>query len=331
MASRCGDVNLITRDDIARLSGVSKTTVSRVLNNNGYVSKDNRDRVIKVIEETGFSPNPMARGLRNKETRQILFYISDILNPFYLEVYQGIDGYARENNYSIEITSHFDLEFIKQKRFDGVIMSDVDEQYGNQLKKLNIPIVAVSYGNNDLSVPLVSIDVENGARDLANYIADCGHQRVTCIASGVHRSDPRPQVFFNTLRERGLHDHNFELIYNNDDCPGFTRGYNATQALIEKGLNCTAIFYTNDNLAIGGMGALAQAGYRIPEDISVAGFDDILQSNFCLPPLTTVSIPKFQQGQEVVKLLLKIIKNDPASNLVLKSVMTVRGSVKSLI
>jgi len=321
---------MATRKEVADYANVSETTVSRVVNNNGYVSLDNREKVENAIKVLGYSPNFIARSLKTKETKQILFYATDLINPFYIEVYQGIEDYAVKHGYIIVVSGHFEKNMIRQRQFDGVIVSNILPDQQKEFLDLNIPIVATNYSGQHMKIPSVDIDVKGGAREVMNYLYQCGHRRIGFICARISFNE-RYTGYLSALEEMGLPVAKSRIITSAKGKSNFEYGYNAALNLIENGLDVTAIFSFNDAMAIGAMAAFSQKGIRIPEDISIIGFDDIIQSRYASPPLTTIQLPKFEQGMESVKLLIQEIKGEEVSNVSLNTKLIIRDTVSKII
>lgn len=321
---------MVTKKDVADYAGVSKTTVSRVLNNNGYVSKEKREKIEKAIKELGYTPNLIARSLKTKETRQILFYVTDMLNPFYMEVYRGIEDYAVKYGYAIVVSRRFDEDVIRQRQFDGVILSGVSNEQQKRLVNIGIPAVVTDYSGLPLAIPSVGIDIQDGALMAMNCLFQHGHQNISFITSASTHSDLRYQGYVKGLEKQGISLQPELIITYKSGSSGYEQGYRAAVWLIESGRKATAVFAFNDVMAIGAMAAFLEKGYDMPREMSIIGFDDIIQSQFSYLPLTTVHIPKYEQGWESAKMLIKSIKGEEVTALTLKPGLTVRKSVYDL-
>lgn len=317
---------MITRDDVAKYAGVSKSTISRVLNNNGYVSKENRDKIENAINNLGYTPNLIARSLRTKETRQILFFVPELSNPFYMEVYQGMEDYAEENGYTIVVSRHYDHNMIKQRQYDGIILSQISPELQFEFQSLGIPVVVTYYGSQPLSIPFVSINIEEGAKMAMNYLIHNGHKKIAFITNE-NLDDQRFLGYSKGIEILKLQCNQRYVKKCTDNSSGYHQGYAAANELIDSGLDITAIFAFNDIIATGSIAAIMERGIKVPDQISIIGFDDILQSQFTCPPLTTIRMPKYEQGWESARTLISLINGETVKPIDLNTKLIVRRSV----
>ncbi len=320
---------MVTRDDVAKHAGVSKTTVSRVLNSNGYVSSENRSKIEQAIKELGYSPDLIARGLKTRESRQILFFVNEILNPFYMEVYRGMEDCAEENGYTIVLSRNFDPGRIRQRRYDGIILSDISPGKEDDYITLGIPAVVTDYGGKPLNIPSVGIDIKGGAMKAAQFLLESGHRKVAFITMLENRDDQRLSGFLNFLDKAGASVSREPVtVVNTQGNNGYAKGYNAAVELLQRtGGDITAVFAFNDTMAIGAMKAFSERDIKLPGDISVMGFDDIIQSGFTTPALTTVRLPKYEQGYESARLLINMLRGHKAESMTLDTELVERDSV----
>ena len=321
---------IVTRKDVAERAGVSVTVVSRVINNKGYVSKEKRERVEKVIKELGYTPNLIARGLKTNETKQLMFYAPDITNPFYMEVYQGMEDYAMMQGYTIVVSRHFSDAVIRQRRFDGLIMYNVSTDKQDKIRELGIPVVVTDYNQAKLSIPSVGIDMREGARKAVSYLVSCGHRDIGFVTNSENRLDQRYLGYVDELQNCNIEfdEEKIEIQKLGDSM--YEQGYNAGVNILNKEMNITSLFVFNDAMAIGLMAALNERGVRVPEDISVIGFDNILVSRYTIPPLTTIHIPKYEQGWESTKMLINMIKGKTVEEVTLHTSLVERDSVRKI-
>lgn len=321
---------MITRDDVARHAGVSKTTVSRVLNKNGYVSEENRIKIEQAIKELGYSPNLIARSLKTRQSRQILFYVHEVLNPFFMEVYRGMEDCCEEHGYTIVLSRNFDSLKIKERQYDGIILSHASAENEKEYLKLGIPAVVTDYSGKPLEIPSVGINIKAGAEEAARYLLDNGHRKIAFITLSKSLEDQRFSGFCRPLEKAGINTQSALIGYAAQKDNGFVSGYNAAKQLMENAGAFTAVYAFNDTMAIGAISALQEKDIRVPQDVSIIGFDDILQAGFSTPKLTTVRLPKYEQGYESARLLINMIQGKAADSLVLETKLVVRDSVKKL-
>jgi DNA-binding LacI/PurR family transcriptional regulator len=318
---------LHTRKDVAEHAGVSKTTVSRVLNNSGYVSPENREKIENAIRELGYRPNLIARSLKTKETRQFLFQAPELSNPFYMEVYKGMEEYAEEHNYTIVVSSRYDRDIVHQRQFDGVILSGIQPEHEKDLKALKIPVVVTSYTRVSLPFPSVGIDIEEGALAAMRHLIAKGHREIAFLTNGDTQKDDRYKGYAKGLEAGGIPLQQQLLVSSPGPGAAYEKGFRLAEKLMGTNVRFTAVYAFNDAIAIGAMSAFYQRGYRIPDSLSLIGFDDILQSRFTCPPLTTIYMPKYEQGWESARLLLKTIQGEAVESLTLQTRLVERGSV----
>ena len=321
---------MITRRDVAEHAGVSKTTVSRVLNNNGYVSPENRERVEESIRLLGYRPNLIARSLKTKQTKQLLFYAPELTNPFYIEVYHGMEDYAEEQGYTIVVSSRYDHRVIEQRQFDGIILSNVSPEQQKEYSDLDIPTVVTNYSSHALSIPYAGIDIEEGALNAMKHLAGCGHKRIAFISNVPSDDDQRLQGYKKSLESANLAYDPRMMVVDAGKGTAYHQGYRAAERLIQARTGATAVFSFNDAMAIGALSAFSERGIDVPDDISVMGFDDILQSGFTDPPLSTVRMPKYQLGRESARMLIEMINGKKVQPVVLKTGLLIRKSTTNI-
>ncbi|MDF2988983.1 MAG: purR [Eubacterium sp.] len=321
---------MVTRDDVSKLAGVSKTTVSRVLNKNGYVSEENRKKIEEAIKELGYSPNLIARSLKTRESKQILFYVHEILNPFFMEVYRGMEDCCEESGYTVVLSRNFDPHKIRQRQYDGIILSHVSAENEKEYLKLGIPAVVTDYSGKPLQIPSVGINIKAGAEEAARYLLDNGHRKIAFITRSKDLEDQRFSGFCSSLEKAGIDTKTAMIGYAAQKDNGLASGYNAAKQLINNAGVFTAVFAFNDTMAIGALSAFQEKAIRVPQAVSVIGFDDILQAGFSTPKLTTVRLPKYEQGYESARLLINMMQGKTADSLVLGTELIIRDSVNKV-
>jgi LacI family transcriptional regulator len=311
---------MVTRNDVARLAGVSPATVSYVVNNGPRpVSPETRAKVVKVIEETGYQPSAVARNLRMQRTCTIGLILPDIQNPYFSEVMRGIEWVAFEKDYTVLLChSGYDLkrelqyvDILQMQRVAGVIWIPATANFEpyEKLVYYGVPTVVLDRHIPDQEFPAIVADNFRGGYLASEHLIKLGHQRIGAIARPVElsHSQDRVQGYLQALMDHGL-PVDRELI-----APGGYRlenGLKAFNKLIGLKKPPTAIFAYNDIMAIGALRAAHQYGLKVPGDFSIAGFDDIPEASFTCPSLTTVSQEKFTMGQKGMELLLDYIEGD---------------------
>ncbi|HEY8344338.1 MAG TPA: LacI family DNA-binding transcriptional regulator [Bacillota bacterium] len=299
--------------DIAKMAGVSPSTVSAAINNSSRISPKTRERVLKIVRELNYSPNAFAKGLRGKAMNTIGLILPSIDNPFYPAIARGVEDVAKANGYNVFLCNsdrdqNKEMEYIDsliQKQVDGYIFAApiVEETGILQITATGRPAVVVNKEINGDLIDEVWIDYVCGSYDLVKYLIKLGHRRIVHIQGppGLKRSGDRLAGYLQAMKEHGLLVDN-GLIRHGDF--NYQSGYTQTLALFEeKGPKPTAIFAANDLMALGVVAAIQDLGFKVPDDISVAGFDDIALASYVRPKLTTVYQPNYEVGKMAMEIL----------------------------
>jgi len=320
----------VTRDDVAREAGVSPTTVSYVVNHGPrHVTPETRQKVLQAIEKLGYKPNILARSLRLRRTTSIGLILPDTINPYFAEVVYGVEKVAFERNYSVflchsEYSPDRELQYINSlysKRVAGVLWFPAtgDNRPAQLLDEFGVPLVILDRSIKHTEAPTVVTDNYLGGYDATQHLISLGHRLIGCIARPV-------DLYHSHERVRGyLAAHADNQLPTDEDLivrGGFRLGdgRRATHQLLKQKPQTTAIFAYNDVMALGSMRACWEMGLRVPEDVSIVGFDDIPQSSYLCPALTTIRQPKFDMGKLGAEFLLdlvegKAVKDKPISPL----------------
>jgi LacI family transcriptional regulator len=329
---------VVTRTDVAKRAKVSTATVSHVVNGKETVGPEIRERVFLAIRELGYRPNLIARSLKTKKTGELALFSTDITNPYYAEVACGVEQEARERGYMVCIVTSDMAELHKAtllyRQFDGIIVqsNQLSPDDINELAVQGLPVVLIAgseeWRSIEPSVTQVTIDIKGGARRLFDYILDLGHRRIAFLASqnlasGTTR-DRRMEAYTEALADRGLAC-DPELLYLADSSPEDI--YAAVARMLELENPASAIFAGNDANALPVIAAVRDAGLSVPDDVSVAGFDNLTASRYYSPKLTTVDIPKYGLGQAAVRLLFRKIAGEEVEDLTVPTDLVVRDSV----
>lgn len=336
----------LTIKDISRMAGVGVSTVSRVLNNHPDVKEETRQKILNVMGKVNYVPNNSARNLKRNTSNNIGVLIKGIHNPFFSAMTKIIEekiaekGYSMILHYNDKNPNDFEtaVEFIKEKRLKGLICLGgyFNNLSKNQLKDLNTPIVFTSIDSiKDLDSNFfssVTIENERAAFDAVNYICSLGHKNIGVITS----CEKNTSVGMLRLEgyKRALLQNNIEYNPNFSEKGEYTfeAGFNAANKLLDKKLNITAIFASSDIMAIGASKAILKRGLRIPEDISIIGFDDIEYAKYFHPSITTIRQPAEEMGEKSVDILFSIIKEESENkHIVINTELIKRDSCKRLI
>lgn len=323
--------------DVASLAKVSVSTVSHVINGTRVVSDETRERVQHAVAALNFVPSALARGLKSNRTHTVGMLIPNNSNPYFAEIVRGIEDRCYESGFSVVLCNTDDdpvkqstyVRLMAEKQVDGIIVvsSGTDPELIVELRKLGMPQVIVDREIEDLAADLVEVNHEAGARLATEHLLSLGHRRIACIAGPQNLSPARQRLdgYRNALEASHI-GVDTALVRTAD----FTSegGHAATQSLLQLAKRPTAVVAGNDLMAVGAICAAAQHGLRIPEDLSVIGFDDIALANHTNPPLTTIAQPKHETGHLAADLLLTRI-SDPERELqkrVLQPFLRLRAS-----
>ena len=327
-----------TISDVAKLAGVSTMTVSRVINNSGYISQRTRERVERAIAELGYVPNALARSLRSKQTRIIALIVTDIINPFFTAVARGVEDVAREQDFSVvycntDESAEAELKYLNtlvQKRIDGFLLvpaGDPSEPLA-LLQGRATPVVVLDRRVPSGEADQVRSDSEHGAYQLVRHLLELGHRRIAALSGSKAVSTALDRVagYARALREAGVADDHGLIFYDR-----YTQGdgYRMAQQALALSPRPTAMFAANNLITFGAFQAIREAGLRIPADISLVSFDDLPRSMMWEPFLTVAAQPAYAIGQQATELLLaRLAGNGPddRQELVLPTDMIVRSS-----
>jgi LacI family transcriptional regulator len=298
-------------DQVARRARVSTATVSRVLNNTGLVKNTTRARVLKAIEELKYSPNLHARSLAGGKSRSIGVIVSNIENPFFLDIYKAVEEGAHGAGYELVMANTdynserlvTSVRLMIGRRVAGLaaIVSEMDADLIEELSGTRIPVVFYDVGAPRRNITNIRVNYRRGMEKLTSYLYSLGHRRVGFV--GHHATlgpiNERLKVLLDAAgRYTGLQ---VETAADTDTLEG---GRRAARALLATNPRLTAIVCVNDVTAVGALRELRERGLRVPEDVSVTGFDNVNLAQFCHPALTTVHIPRDQIGRTICESLM---------------------------
>lgn len=315
----------VTILDVAAHAGVSKATVSRVLNNNPKVNEKIRMRVNSSIEELGYQPNAIARSLANSTSNVISLILPDITNPYFPSVARGIEDEARKYGYSLFISNtdnnpeieHEYIEKMKRQQVGGIILiaSIITEEKVEQLSEMGIPFVLCDRLIDNSPFDTVSIDHYKAAYDVVSNLVQQGHSKIAHISGPryVQSAQLRRQAYLDAMEA-----HHLAPVFSIGEF-SYESGYRLMTSILEE-TEITALFAANDLIALGAMNAIHTKGMKVPDHISVVGFDDILFARMSNPTLSSISVPAYEIGQTAVGLLMERIKGvrSIARNLILE-------------
>jgi len=312
----------LTMKDIAKKAGVSKATVSRVINNTKPVSREIRKKVEKVVDQYNYKPSSVARSLAKSETKVIGLIIPDISNSFYSVLVEGISHTAHSKGYNVFLCNTFrdhdlEIEFLHllaEKEVDGIILTTfhTTKEQKDFIKKFHKPMVTVNrefIGENLPRVPNIDIDNFQAAYDAVGYLIKTGHKKI-----GIIRAEQQDKTCIDRLNayRQVLEDH--DMVINEGYVVGhdfhFESGYEGMMKILRNEEQPDAMFCISDELATGAIRAINDFGLKVPEDISVIGFDDIPLAKRFIPSITTVSQPIFEMGKAATDMIIKMLKDE---------------------
>jgi LacI family transcriptional regulator len=305
--------------DVAEQAGVSVTTVSHVINNSRPVNPETRTRVEQAMQVLGYQPNVLARSLRRGKTHTIGVILPDNANPYFAEVVRGIEDTSFAQGYSVILCNsdndldkeHLYTNVLIEKQVDGIIFvaAGLSEENISNLQKRGVPSVLVDRQVPGVQLDSVFADNQAGGFLATNHLVGLDHTSIACITGprGVLSSSERVAGYRQALEAAGLHP-NPEWLVEGDF--QYQSGYSAAQQLLQDDNTPSAIFACNDLMAIGAYRYAHENRLRIPQDISIIGFDDIRLAEFTNPPLTTVHQSKARMGTQAAELLLERIANE---------------------
>lgn len=310
-----------TLKEVAKEAGVSITTVSRVINGSTKVNGETRERVQKAMLQLNYQPNRVAQRLRTSGGRSKLLglIIPDIQNQFYSNIVRGIEDVTYGHDYAVILCNsdenpnkeRFYLEVLRSESVDGIILPPI-HQFGEEIENLidlGIPIVCVDRKLMRKNVDTVVIGNEKGGYDAVSHLVELGHKKIAILTSSLQFSSfhERQKGYERALKENGI-EIDKRLIKEGDP-----RSLDIARSLTEGLLNLeeppTAIFATNNLMTLGALEALNKLNYKIPEDISIIGFDDLPWAKAISPPLTVVKQPAYEMGQKAAELFFKRVED----------------------
>lgn len=330
----------VTIADVAKEARVSMQTVSRVINEKGEVSAATRQRVLDAIEQLGYSPNSIARGLAMNKTLALGLIVPDIANPFFPEIVQGAEEVALEHGYTIVLGNTNEsaeremnvLRTFEARRVDGLILCSSrlpEEQLLPLLVKHN-EVVLINRQVTLDNVSMVRGDYVQGTRMAVSHLLAQGRQRIGFLAgpSTSYNHHVRLQTYIQTLQEHGrLYDPSSVFLC----APTTEGGYLVAREMLLQRSDLDGLLCFNDLVAIGVLQACTELGIAVPEKLAVIGYDDIQAAHLVTPALTTVSISKSLLGAKATELLLKRLAGDQQGiDLVLPPQLIVRSSTVAI-
>ncbi len=309
---------MVNYNDIAKLAKVSPTTVSHVINETRFVMPETKERVYKAMRELKYQPNLLARSLATGKTQTVGLVISDIRNPFYPELVQGVEEMAVKNDYNVFLcNTDYDIEkgvksigaLIKRK-IDGIIVasSQVDNSILKQLTDTDVNFVLVDWCKRNIKVDSLYFDYKVGIAEAVSHLVSVGHRDIYFIGGpkNLKTAEIRIRNFIDIMESYKDLRLNYKILEGNHKIDG---GYEAARKMLKNKDLPTAVMCSNDLTAIGAMKAFQSGGLEIPEDISIIGLDNIALTEIVSPELTTIELERYKIGKTAMEMLLNRIKD----------------------
>ncbi len=335
----------ITITDIAKMCGVGVTTVSRAINNHPDINSATKARILEVIRETNYVPNNSARNLKRAESKTIAVLIKGITNSFFNPIISILEKEIKERKYSfllhkVEETEdeiEVAIELVKEKRLTGIVFLGGNFLHNEgKLEKLTVPYVLSTIGlaksRTSTNYSTVSVDDFEESYKMVDYLCNLGHKKIAILTTSME------DISIGKLRYEGykqaLKDNNIEYYKKlvrptkeTNESYGMKSGYKTTLELLKSKIEFTALYAISDRLAVGACRAIIDAGKKVPQDYSVAGFDGIDISEYYNPSITTIKQPAEQIAQESISILFKMINKEVTNyHKIFKAELVVRES-----
>lgn len=338
----------ITIKDIAKICGVGVSTVSRALNNHPDINPDTKQKILEIVEEYGFVPNSSARNLKITDSNTIAVITKGRSNPFFMEMIGVMENVIHDEKYSMELrqvderSDEVDvaIELVREMKVKGIIfLGGISDQSADKLEKIGVPFILSTIAMKDgTAQDCSSISVDDVAESykITKYLIDKGHRKIAFMGA------PKDDESIGKLRLEGFRKAfkdckislDEELIkYSKDALAAFSmeNGYNLMKQMIEDKCDFTAVYAVSDTMAIGAIRALAESGKKVPDDVSVAGFDGIETGEYYVPSLTTIKQPFEDMAYQTAQHLMEIIrKGVPHRQITLEAQLVERESVKAI-
>ncbi len=334
---------MATMKDVARLAGVSTSTVSHVINKNRFVSDAIADKVNAAVEQLNYAPSALARSLKLNQTRTIGMLLTASSNPFYAEVVRGVERSCYERGYSLILCNtdgdaermNRSLETLLQKRVDGLLLMCTENHRPSKdaiSRYPSLPIVMMDWSPFDGANDVIQDNALLGGEMATEYLIRQGYRKIACITGPLDKTTAQERLngYRQAMNNAGL------VIPSGYEVSGdfeFEGGVPAMEKLLSLPEPPHAVFAGNDAMAVGAYQALYQRGLRVPDDVAVIGYDDIQLAQYMMPPLTTIHQPKDSLGELAVDALLHRLQDPQAEPqiLVLTPELVVRQSVGSFV
>lgn len=330
-----------TIKEVAKLAGVSISTVSRALSGKVFVEEATRDRVLKAVKQLAYRPNPLAKGLKDGQSKTLALVLPDILNPFFPTMIKYLERHAAAHGYSLILYDSGEdarqekraMESLRTHYVDGVLYSPIadDLSLARMLRDAGVPVMVLNRESDGI-VPAVANDNRGGARMVVDYLIKQGHRKIACFTGDLkhRRYSQRHEGCLDAFKAARIGDQSSYLIKNTRT---IETAYARAKKLFSRRDRPTAVFVFYDMLALGVYSGANDCGLRIPDDISIAGFDNIFLAEHLLPPLTTYEQPMDALAERAIAGLLDQMagkKTGRDVSVLVKGGLVIRKSVRAL-
>lgn len=333
---------MTTIKDVAKIAGVSTTTVSHVMNKTRFVAEKTTEKVFAAVEKLNYAPSAVARSLKCNTTRTIGMLVTTSTNPFFAQVVHGVENYCYKEGYTLILCNtegHFSkqrdyLRMLSEKRVDGllVICSDLNQELLDLLdKNKEMPMVVMDWGRQHVDTDCIQDNAKLGGYIATKHFIDNGHKKIGCLCGPLDKMTCQNRLagFRHALNEANLKENPDWIVEADFECDSAVK---ATNKILQQKDRPTALFCFNDTMALAAISTIRQAGLSVPEDISIIGYDNIDLAAFFSPPLTTIHQPKKRLGKTAVKILMARLANKQSKQQIfeIQPELVVRHSVKKL-
>jgi len=333
----------LTIKDVAKETGYSVATVSYVLNRTGkFYSKETEKKILDKIAKLGYYPDAIAKSLRTKRTNNIGFLVP-FISDFFAEVFIGVQEAASKQNYSVSLYSsehdsiqeEKNINSILSNNFDGTIIASAifDEKNIEKLIRANIPLVNIEKFYIKKRIPSIFLKNIEISKKAVNHLINLGHKKIGFISEpiSIGKISNRFEGYKQALKENGLkYDNSYVFISKFLEREHHEKSYQYILSNIKKIKECSALFIPSDVLAISTMKAVFDFGLKVPDDISIIGFDGLEISKFVRPSLSTIIQPRYEMGYKAMEILLKIIDGKNVKNVELQPEFVIRESIAKI-
>ena len=333
---------MVTIKDIARLANVSHTTVSRALNDSPLIKPGTKKKILEIATQLNYTPNYNAKSLVMKKSYTIGLFLTSITNgtssSFFVETVKGVNSVINQdyNLYVRGLENLDDYTMIHHRRFDGIILmsqSDLDNEFISDLKEKKIPCVVLGRDIGDTSLTNIVSNDREGATQIVHYLIENGHREIALIEGikGFKSTIERRKGYLKALEESHISVREEYIVQGNYDMES---GYQAIEKLLSLDNPPTAVFCSNDDMAIGALNAAFAKGLTVPDDLSIVGFDDIEFARYTNPSLTTVKRPIEKMSSLGAKKMLEILEMEgekQGEKIYVETELVIRGSVSPIV